>query len=90
LVELTITRHFLFLLLAFMLQLDHMPIFMHMGIMRGRGKGRNNVASLLLGFLYFKKWIVDGRCAKRLFIVMDNCACQNEYKMGPEVSFYAG
>jgi hypothetical protein len=45
------------------------------------GKGGNNVASLLLRFLHYNNWIVEGRCAERLSIVMDNCAGQNKNKM---------
>ena len=49
------------------------------GYTEGDGaKGGNNVASLMMRALRDLNWLVDGRCGKRLSIIMDNCAGQNK------------
>lgn len=41
-------------------------------------KGGNNVASLLLRALHQLEILEDGKCAKRLSFIMDNCSGQNK------------
>ncbi len=49
------------------------------GYTEGDGaKGGNNIASLLMRALRDLNWLVDGRCGKRLSIIMDNCTGQNK------------
>ena len=42
------------------------------------GKGSNNVASLIMKALEDFGWLIQGRPAKQLSIVMDNCGGQNK------------
>jgi hypothetical protein len=41
-------------------------------------KGGNNVASLVMHALKSFGWLAEGKCGKRLSIVMDNCSGQNK------------
>ena len=45
---------------------------------QGGGKDGNNVASLLMRALQDLLWLVEGKTAKKLSIVMDNCSGQNK------------
>jgi hypothetical protein len=45
---------------------------------QGGGKDGNNVASLLMRALQDLRWLVEGKTAKKLSIVMDNSSGQNK------------
>jgi hypothetical protein len=42
-------------------------------------KGSNNVASVLMNYLFEKNWIMKNNPGKRLTITMDNCGGQNTH-----------